>query len=125
MSKAKIRPWLYRKKIPQEAKSYSVINKFLRDGKIDQKFVEQVGGLSLEDLLAIKLEQASRQLAGKLYGLPIYYALPRICRDAAVKYALSASRTYTEAAAFLGVSIGVIDQYRHKHNLDSFFENKP
>lgn len=119
--KAKIKPWISRKREPVAAKYYSIINKLTRESKIDSKFVEQVSGLSLEELIAVKLEQTNRMVAGKLYSLPIFFSIPRIAKDACVKYALSCTRTFREAAAFLGVSEETLRLWRDNHNIDLYF----
>ena len=122
--KAKIKPWISRKSYNHTDNYYSVINKLIRERKIDNKFVEQVSGLSLEDLIAVKLEQSNRLIAGKLYALPIFFSIPRIAKDACIKYALSCTRTFREAAAFLGVGEETVSSWRKSHNIDLYFGDK-
>lgn len=119
--KSKIRPFLFKRTKKDGRRYYSVINKYLKEGKIDPKFVEMLSGLSLEDVIALKLEQANRMVAGRLYSIPIMKFVTRICKDAVLKYAISASRTYPEAASFLGVTEGKFAEYRKQYKTDLFF----
>lgn len=102
---AKIKSWISRKKKADKNINYSLINDFKKKKLIDEKFVEQLAGLSLEDVIALKLEQVNRMVAGKFFGMPIYVSLPNMAKAAAVKYAVSCSRTMSEAAAFLGITM--------------------
>ena len=52
-------------------KSYSVIRKLRNEGKLPEEAEIFVSSISLEDLIALKLEIASKPVNGKLYGIPI------------------------------------------------------
>ena len=105
-------------------KDYSVIRKLRNDGKTNEKFEIMIGALSLEELIALKLELASKTIGGKLYGLPLWYSLPDIVKDAVLKYALSAARTKMEAARFLGVNKEYFYRLTKKYDVESFFKEK-
>lgn len=120
--KPKINQWITRHNNHKSTDKYfSVINKITREGRIDNRFVEQLSALSLEEVIALKLEQANRLIAGKLYGTPIYHSIEKIGRDAIVKYALSCSRTFSEAAAFLGIRENQLRYWRNKNEIDEYF----
>ena len=63
-----------------------------------------LGNLTLEEVIAAKLELSSRTLKSPLYGLPIWNHLHEIVQDAVLMFAISCTTTPTEAAAFLGIS---------------------
>lgn len=116
--------WNNKRKTYGANKDYSVIRKLRNDGKTNEKFEIMVGSLSLEELIALKLELASKTIGGKLYGLPLWYSLPDIVKDAVLKYALSAARTKMEAARFLGVNKEYFYKLTKKYDVDSFFKEK-
>ena len=116
--------WNNKRKPYGANKNYSVIRKLRNDGKTNEKFEIMMGSLSLEELIALKLELASKTIGGKLYGLPLWYSLPDIVKDAVLKYALSAARTKMEAARFLGVNKEYFYKLMKKYDADSFFKEK-
>ena len=84
---------------------YSISNKLRKDGKSSEEFEILFNNLSLEEVIGLKLELASKSsFNGKLYGVPIWYSIPSIVKDAVLKYALSATRSKREAARFLGLN---------------------
>jgi transcriptional regulator of acetoin/glycerol metabolism len=116
--------WKGKRKLYGANKNYSVVRKLRNEGKTNEQLETMITMLSLEDLIALKLELASRSVGGKLYGLPLWYSLPDITKDAVLKYALSAARTKMEAARFLGVSKEYFYRLLKKYNANSFFEEK-
>jgi hypothetical protein len=53
---------------------------------------------------------AAKSSGGDIYGIPIWNSLREICRDASLKFALTATRTAAEAALFLGISISTFKE---------------
>ena len=103
---------------------YSVVNKLKKEEKITEEFEVMLNSLSLEEIIAIKLELASRAFGGKSYGLPIWKSMTEIVQDAMLKYALSACRTKKEAARFLGLSHQDFNKIVKKYNTESCFEKE-
>ena len=101
---------------------YSVVSKLKKEKKITEEFEVMLNSLSLEEIIAIKLELASRVFGGKSYGLPIWKSMGEIVQDAVLKYALSACRTKKEAARFLGLKHQNFNKIIKKYNTESFFE---
>jgi len=105
-------------------KYYSISNKLKSEGKITDDFEVMLGTLTLEDIIALRLELASRAVNGKLYGLEIWKSIPNITKEAVLKYAYSAARTKGEAAVFLGLNKSDFFKLLKKFNISSFFEKK-
>jgi uncharacterized membrane-anchored protein len=104
-------------------KYYSISNKLRKDNKSSEEFEIIFNGLSLEEVIGLKLELASRSaFNGKLYGVPIWYSIPSIVKDAVLKYALSATRSKREAARFLGLNEFAMKRVIKKYKIDSYFE---
>ena len=102
--------------------NYSIINKLKSEKKITDNTLNNINNISLEDLIAIKLELSTRYLCGKFYGLPIWRLTRHAVTDALLKTALSIARTKKEAARFLGVDYMEFNRYIKKYNTISFFE---
>lgn len=117
-------PWRNKRKLYGSNQNYSISRKLRNEGKTNEQFEVALGVLSLEELIALKLELASKSVGGKLYGLPLWYSLPDIVKDAVLKYALSAARTKMEAARFLGVSKEYFYRLLKKYDADSYFKEK-
>ena len=70
------------------------------------------------DIISLKLEIASRNVKGKLYGFPIYQAMPNIAKEAVFKWAVSASDTKTNASRILGMGDIVTLAEKAQKNFD-------
>lgn len=106
-------------------KYYSISNKLRKNGKTSEEFEMIFNGLSLEEVIALKLELASKSsFNGKLYGLPLWHSIPSIVKDAMLKYALSATRSKREAARFLGLNEFSLKMLIKKYKVDNYFEKK-
>mgnify|MGYP003111665245 FL=1 len=110
------------KKHPKKKKSYSIIRKLRKEGKLPEEMEIFVSNLSLEDLIALKLEIASKPISGKLYGIPIWKSIPFIVRDAVLKTAISVCRTKVDAANLLGMDVDKMNNLLKKYNTIDFFE---
>ena len=104
---------------------YSISNKLKRENKSSEEFEILFNNLSLEEVIGLKLELASKSsFNGKLYGVPIWYSIPSIVKDAVLKYALSATRSKREAARFLGLNEFAMKKLINKYSIDNYFEKK-
>lgn len=104
-----------RNEVKGKSYHYSTINRLKREKRIDEVFLSRVNQLTLEELIAIKLESAARFINHKLYGFPIWKSLHYVCREAVLMFALSSTRSLNDAASFLGIS-----QNDFKENLKKF-----
>lgn len=104
-------------------KNYSLINKLRKENKTTEEFEIMLNSLSLEEIIGLKLELASRTFGGNSYGLPIWKSMKEIIQDAVLKYTLSACRTKKEAARFLGLRHQNFNKLIKKYDTESFFEN--
>jgi len=103
---------------------YSLAKKLLREEKITEEFEIILNRLTLEEVIGLKLELASKVFGGKSYGLPIWHSMKDIVNDAVIKYALSACRTKKEAARLLGLKSQNFNKLLKKYNTESFFEKE-
>tara|TARA_B100000214_G_C23691428_1_gene501028 strand:- start:188 stop:580 length:393 start_codon:yes stop_codon:yes gene_type:complete len=111
-----------RKKNLTKYDSYSIINKLKSEERITNKTLNNINSLSLEELIAIKLELTSRYVCGKFYGLPLWRITRHTVVDALLKTALSIARTKKEGARFLGIDYVEFNRLLKKYQTESFFE---
>ncbi len=81
----------------------SLLKKLRAEKKINDNFEAILNSLSLEEIIALKLELSSKTQGSPLYGLPIWHGLNDIVKDAVLKFAISTTQTSSEAARFLGL----------------------
>tara|TARA_R100001509_G_scaffold142566_1_gene98000 strand:- start:74 stop:442 length:369 start_codon:yes stop_codon:yes gene_type:complete len=107
-----------------KTKYYSIINKLRKEKKINKEFESTLSNLSLEDIIALKLELSTRPVKNRLYGLPIWDNLVRITQEAVLKYAVSATRSQGEAMRFLGLKHKHFNMLVRKYQIHSFFQEE-
>jgi hypothetical protein len=103
-------------------KHYSISNKLKKEKKITDEFEIMLASLTLEEIIGLKLELASRTVGGLLYGFPLWGALQNICQDAVLRYVISAARSNSEAARVLGVDKGRLKKLYKKFDLYNYFD---
>ena len=114
--------WKKKRKLQGKNKHYSLINKLKREHKITDEFQVMFNCLSLEEVIALKLELASKSVGGKLFGFPILSSMHDVTKDAVLKYALSAARTKGEVARFLGIQKSDLNRLLKKYGTETYFE---
>ena len=102
---------------------YSLRNKLKREKRITDDFEVMLFSLTLEELIGLKLELASKVLGGRLYGLPIWSSMHAIVQDAVLKWVLSASRTKKEAVRYLGINQSEFKDLIKKYKVDNYFSD--
>jgi len=115
--------WTNKKKSLTSVENYSIIKKLDKEAKINKAFLNTINNISLEDLIAIKLELSTRYLCGKFYGMPLWKITRYTVVDALLKTGLSIAKTKKEAARFLGIDYMDFNKYIKKYNTISYFEN--
>ena len=116
--------WKKRKRIYKgKNESYSISRKLKKENRSDDVFEVKLSNLSLEEVIALKLELASNSAGKAMYGLPLWYSLPDIVQDAMLKYALSATRTKGEAMRLLGLVPKDFKRLEKKFNTKEYLED--
>ena len=82
-----------------------------------------LSSLSLEEVIGLKLELSTKPVNNRLYGIPIWFNLTEIVRDAIFKYAYSATRTQVETMHFLGLKHNEFHIQKKKYDPVSYFED--
>jgi len=116
--------WKKQRRLQGKNKYYSLSKKLRREERSNDEFEVMLSQLTLEEVIGLKLELASKTLDGRLFGLPIWASLHSIVQDAVLKYTFSASRTQGEAMRFLGLKKVEMHKLLRKYNIDNYFLEK-
>ena len=113
--------WKRKRNYNGKNKNYSISKKLRKDRKSNEEFEIMLGALTLEELIALKLELATKSISNRMYGFPIWHSLHNIVQDAVFKYAYSATRTKAEAMRFLGLQENWFHKLQKKYGIDDYF----
>ncbi len=113
--------WNKKKRVSGKNKYYSIRSKLKRENKITSDFEIMLNNLTLEDIIALKLEYSINVSGTPIYGLQLAKSLRYVCKEALYKLALSATRSKNSAARFLGVSENDFRQELKRMRIESFF----
>ncbi len=116
--------WKRKKNYNGKNKNYSIINKLRKERKSNEEFEMMLSSLTLEEVISLRLELASRSISNRMYGFPLWHSINDIIKDAVVKYAFSATRTQFEAMRFLGLKESSYHEQKKKYDIENYFSNK-
>ena len=102
----------------------SIINKLTHEGVVSQDLLVLINNLTLEDLIAIKLELSCALVRNKLYGIDFWPNSCYIIREALLKFAISVSNSKKDAARFLGLDLREFNTQYKKYNIESYFKEE-
>jgi len=94
-----------------------------RNRKINDEFLNVLSSLTLEEVIALKLELAVQLTKNKLYNFPLWKAMPSICKDAVLRYVLSACESKRDGARMLGIDIREFDKLLKRYKTEKLFIN--
>tara|TARA_B100000085_G_C18314433_1_gene419691 strand:- start:88 stop:441 length:354 start_codon:yes stop_codon:yes gene_type:complete len=101
----------------------SIILKLSQRGLLNDSILTNINKLSLEDLIAIKLELSSRNLNNRLYGFDIWKKSNYIIKEALLKFALSTTNSKKDAARFLGLTYAEFRRVTATYKIKEFFSD--
>lgn len=102
----------------EKIKKRTFISKLKNEGRINENFLNIVSDLTLEELIGIKIELASRLFRGKLYGIPIWITMPRVVKEAMLHVAINSCKTKTDMSSFLGLTLEQFNNILNDYDLD-------
>ena len=91
---------------------------------LSDKTLIAINSLSLEDLIALKLELSSKNLNNRLYGFDIWRRIPYIVKDSLLKYSISVSKTKKDGARLLGLTYVEYMKHIRDFETNKYFEGK-
>ena len=89
-------------------KNLTLSRQLRNSGRLNQELEMLFNSLSLEEVIALKLELVCRMLKGKIY-FPLYKVLNKVVKTSVIKFTLANSKTNKEAAMILGLKL---DNYK-------------
>ena len=104
-------------------KNYSFLFLMKKEGKINDSFINQLSSLTFEEIIALKLETSARLTKHKFYNFPLWKAIPSICKDAILRYTLSACQSKRDGARMLGIDVREFDRLLKRYNTEKLFNN--
>jgi hypothetical protein len=102
----------------------SLVSKLTHEGVVSNDLLVLINNLTLEDLIALKLELSCAHVKNRLYGLDIWHNACYIVREALLKFAISVSHSKKDAARFLGLNYLEFKVQHDKFNIESYFNEK-
>ena len=91
--------------------------------RVDDQFLSILSTLSIEEIISLKLELSAKLIKHKFYNFPIWRSLPSICKDATLRFVLSASQSKRDGARMLGIDIREFDKLLKRYNTEKLFNN--
>ena len=103
---------------------FSVSRKLRKEGKSSEEFEAMLSVLTLEDIIALRLELAARLTRGKIHGILLWKSLPDVIKDATIKASLGITKTRKDAIRILGISERNFKKAIKKYEVISFFSEE-
>jgi len=97
---------------------YSLRKKLHREKRTSDDFEAMLHNLTLEEVIGLKLELAASHINNKLYNFPVYRSIRYIVKEACLHFALSSTRTFGDAASFLGIKEGELKKQISQFRID-------
>ena len=104
-------------------KNKSVILALKAQNLLNDSLLVCINNLTLEDLIAIKLELSARHLNNRPYGFDIWRKSGYIIKEALLKFAISTTNSKKDAARFLGLTYSDFKKAIKKYKVTNFFND--
>ena len=109
------------KKRRSKYKYKSVVNKLLDNNILNESNLTFIDSMTLEDLIAVKLELSARHINNKLYAFNLLSNTNRLVKEAIIKFAISATQSKVDAARFLGIDYEGLRKLVNEYGLQDYF----
>ena len=106
-----------------KVKSYSISSLLKQQNRSSDEFEVMMNSLTLEEVIALKLELSGRLLKSKMYGFNLWKNTPSIIYDSMLKYALSACKSKKDASRYLGINLRTLNNLIKKYKTQDYFQN--
>ena len=105
-------------------KNKSVILALKAQNLLDDSLLVCINSLTLEDLIAIKLELSANHINNRPYGFDIWRKSGYIIKEALLKFAVSTTHSKKDAARFLGLTYSEFKKVMRKYKVENYFEDE-
>jgi hypothetical protein len=107
-----------------DIKNYNISKLLRKENRSNDYFEIMLNNLSLEEIIALKLELSFTSLGFALYGFPLWKSINHIIKDALLKYAVSSSKTKKDATKLLGIQSIVFSHLIKKYNIIKYYNKE-
>ena len=104
-------------------KNKSVILALKAKNLLNDSLLVGINNLTLEDLIAIKLELSANHINNRPYGFDIWRKSGYIIKEALLKFALSTTNSKKDAARFLGLTYSEFKKAIKQYKVTKFFND--
>ena len=111
------------KKERSKYKYRSVVNKLIDNNILNESILTIIDSLTLEDLIAVKLELSARHINNKLYAFNLLSKTNRLVKEAIIKFAISSTQSKTDAARFLGIDYETLSVLITEYKLRDYYND--
>jgi hypothetical protein len=105
-----------------KTKHKSVLNKLRDNNLVSDDLIVLINIMSLEDIIALKLELSSKIVKNRFYGFDIWRNSKYIVQEAILKFAISATESKKDAARFLGLNYHSFLKLTKKYEIQKYFD---
>ena len=91
---------------------------------LDDSLLVCINSLTLEDLIAIKLELSANHINNRPFGFDIWRKSGYIIKEALLKFAVSTTHSKKDAARFLGLTYSEFKKVMRKYKVENYFEDE-
>jgi len=102
----------------------SFINYLKDQNKISDSLLVVINNLTIEELIAVKLELSAKMINNRLFGLDIWRNSGYIIKEALLMFAISTTQSKKDAARFLGLTYLDFKKALKKYEVNNYFMNK-
>jgi hypothetical protein len=108
---------------PRKSDSHGFCNdlsfsqKLRNQGKSNEAFEVMLSALTLEEIIGLKLECASRLTGGKMYGFNLWSNIIDITKEALYNAVISVAKTNKEATRILGINEQTFKTLKRKYKI--------
>jgi len=95
----------------------SFSNKLRTQGKSNEAFEVMLSALTLEEIIGLKLECASRLTGGKMYGFNLWSNIIDITKEALYNAVISVAKTNKESTRILGINEQTFKGLKKKYKI--------
>jgi len=102
----------------------SFINYLKDQNKISDSLLVVINNLTIEELIAVKLELSAKMINNRLFGLDIWRNSGYIIKEALLMFAISTTQSKKDAVRFLGLTYLDFKKALKTYKVDNYFLNK-
>ena len=99
----------------------SVRYKLKNQNILNEQVLPYINNLSMEELIAVKLELAATTINNRLYGFDLWQNMGNITKEALLKFAISTTKSKKDAARFLGITYNEFKRVLKIYKVNNYF----